>query len=184
MKTRLRHSPYRTLWLPKPLDSGAYRHWLVDTGSLTARLQVRCNTFAVRRLRLEWGAPQRDEMLLLGMRPHERALLREVCLSCDGRPVVFAHSVLPRRSLRGAWYGLGKLGNRPLGAALFSNPAVTRTPLCFRKLLPGNALYQRAVALLGASPGQLWGRRSIFMLEGATILVTEVFLPRVLELPR
>jgi chorismate--pyruvate lyase len=56
--------------------------------------------------------------------------------------------------------------------------------LCFRKLLPGNALYQRAVALLGASPGQLWGRRSVFMLGGAAILVTEVFLPGVLELPR
>lgn len=120
--------------------------------------------------------------MLLGMRSHERALLREVCLMCDGKPVVFAHSVLPRRSLRGAWRGLGRLGRRPLGEALFANPAVVRTPLAYRKLLPGHALYQRAIAVLKSRPPCLWARRSVFMLDGVTIMVTEVFLPEVLEL--
>lgn len=123
-------------------------------------------------------------MQLLGMRPHERALLREVCLNCDGRPVVFAHSVLPRRSLRGPWQSLGRLGNKPLGAALFANPAVIRTPLSFRKLMPGHPLYLRAASLLEMKPHCLWARRSVFMLECAAILVTEVFLPGVQVLPR
>ncbi len=166
------------------MASGAYRHWLVDAGSLTARLQTSCEQFSVSRVGVNWGSPQRDETLLLGMRPHERALLREVTLNCDGRPVVFAHSVLPRRSLRGAWHGLGRLGNKPLGAALFANPAVGRTPLSFRKLLPRNALYQRATAVLDCRPPYLWARRSVFMLKGAAIMVTEVFLPGVLALPQ
>lgn len=166
------------------MASGAYRHWLVDAGSLTARLQAGCEQFSVTRVSVNWGNPQRDETLLLGMRPHEQALLREVVLNCNGKPVVFAHSVLPRRSLRGVWYGLGRLGNKPLGAALFANPAVIRTPLSFRKLHPRNALYQRAALVLDCRSSCLWARRSVFMLQGAAIMVTEVFLPSVLELPQ
>ena len=128
-----------------------------------------------------WGQPQTDEATLLGLRQHQSALLREVCLRCDGLPAVFAHSVLPRESLRAEWHDLGRLGARPLGAALFANASVVRTPLTYRKLLPGHTLYQRAVLVLQSRPPFLWARRSVFMLHGAPILVTEVFLPGVLE---
>lgn len=181
MKIRSSPFPFRSVWLPKPPGSGAYRHWLVDNGSLTQRLRARCGKFAVERVRQRWARPLPDEALLLRMRSHERALLREVSLCCDGMQVVFAHSVLPRRSLRGAWHGLSRLGAKPLGAALFGNPHVVRTPLSFRKLLPRHALYARAVEHLAVRPACLWARRSVFMLHGSSILVTEVFLPGVLE---
>lgn len=170
------------MWLPKPASSGAYRHWLVDAGSLTQRLQASCQHFSVTHVTQRWARPQLGESTLLGMRFHQRALLREVCLCCDGQPVVFAHSVLPRSSLRGEWHDLGRLGARPLGAALFANAGVVRTPLTYRKLRPGHTLYQRAVTLLQDRPPSLWARRSVFMLHGAPILVTEVFLPGVLVL--
>jgi len=182
VKTRSRHLPVRATWLPKPAGSGAYRHWLIDPGSLTQRLQALCQAFAVVGVRQQWACPQPDEALLLGLRPRQRALLREVSLCCANNPVVFAHSVLPCRSLRGEWHGLGRLGTRPLGAALFVNPRVVRTPLAYRKLLPVHSLYRRAVAGLHDRPPCLWARRSVFMLHGARILVTEVFLPGVLEL--
>jgi chorismate--pyruvate lyase len=89
--------------------------------------------------------------------------------------------VLPRRSLRGEWRGLGRLGTKPLGAALFANPHVVRKPLQFRKLLPHHALYARAAAGLAQKPACLWARRSVFLLHDAPILVTEVFLPEVLR---
>jgi chorismate--pyruvate lyase len=150
-------------------------------GSLTQRLQAHCRNFSVSRVTQRWGRPHADEAVLLSMKPHRRALLREVCLNCDGHPVVFAHSVLPRASLRGQWHGLGRLGAKPLGAALFANAAVVRTPLTYRKLNPRHVLYQRAVAVLQNHPPCLWARRSVFSLQGASILVTEVFLPGVLE---
>jgi chorismate--pyruvate lyase len=180
---RIRPSPFpaRNSWLPKPPGSGAYRHWLVNDGSLTQRLKASCRQFSVERLRLRWARPLPDEALLLKMRPHERALLREVALFCDGTQAVFAYSVLPRRSLRGEWRNLGKLGSKPLGAALFANPHVVRTPLAFRKLQPRHALYARAVEHLLVKPPCLWARRSVFMLHNAPILVTEVFLPGVLQ---
>ncbi len=181
MKVRPRHFPSRAAWLPAPAGSGPYRDWLVDAGSLTARLRQHSNAFSVTRVTQRWARPQTDEAALLDLRFRHRALLREVCLNCDGVPVVFAHSVLPRQSLRGAWHAIGKLGARPLGEALFANPQVVRTPLTYRKLHPGHLLYQRAVAVMGATPPKaLWARRSVFTLQRASILVTEVFLPGVL----
>ncbi|HQR51418.1 MAG TPA: chorismate lyase [Methylophilaceae bacterium] len=182
MKTRAKHPSSRAAWLPKPAGSGAYRHWLVDAGSLTRRLQAHCKAFSVQKVRQQRGRALRDEAQLLGMRAHENALLREVFLCCGDRPLVFAHSVLPRSSLRGAWHGLGRLGPRPLGAALFANPVVVRTPLSYRKLAPSHALYRRAAELLNNKPPCLWARRSVFTLRARSIMVTEVFLPGVLEL--
>lgn len=164
------------------MGSGAFRPWLLDRGSLTQRLRARSKSFSVRGVSQQWARPQPDEARLLGMRAHHSALLREVSLCCDGQPVVFAHSVLPRRSLRGAWHGLGQLGARPLGEALFANPAVVRASLTYRKLSATSALFQRAAAGLREVPRNLWARRSVFLLQDAPILVTEVFLPGVLKL--
>jgi chorismate lyase len=182
VKTLAKHPSPRAVWLPKPASSGVYRHWLVDAGSLTRRLQSRCKAFSVKKVCQQRGRALRDEAQLLGMRAHENALFREVFLCCGDRPLVFAHSVLPRRSLRGAWHGLGRLGERPLGAALFANPVVVRTPLTYRKLMPSHVLYRRAAELLKNKPPCLWARRSVFSLRAGSIMVTEVFLPGVLEL--
>jgi len=125
---------------------------------------------------------QCDESQLLQMPFRQRALLRDVHLTCENRPVVFAHSVLPSRSLRGNWQGLSRLGNRSLGTTLFADARVMRTPLEFKKLAKHNALYRRATADLESAPNALWARRSVFRLKHAVILVTEVFLPSVLKL--
>ncbi len=164
------------------MNSGIYRHWLIDGGSLTRRLQLRCQSFAVYPIRVHDAKPQIDEAALLGLMPRQKALLREVHLRCAGKPVVFAHSILPHKSLRGDWNGLGRLGTRPLGGALFSDPRVVRTPLEFKKLSKHHALYRRVVARLDSQPPELWARRSVFTMHRAAILVTEVFLPQVLAL--
>lgn len=98
--------------------------------------------------------------------------------------MVFAHSVLPLSGLRGPWQGLSALGNKPLGAALFANPLVKRTPLAFKKLGARDELYMRACRILALKPPHLWARRSIFSLQGCPILVTEVFLPDIMGLAK
>ncbi len=167
-------------WLKKPLGSLAYRDWLSNEGSLTRRLQLHCRDFSVRGVRLSSARPQRDEAALLQLKPRQHALLREVQLSCDGVICVFAHSVIPHASLRGPWRGLGRLGNRPLGGALFADPRVKRTHLQFKPLHAHHPLFQRASAHLAAPPCSLWARRSVFRLGRARLLVTEVFLPELL----
>ena len=171
------HPQYRkSSWLTKPLNSGNLRHWLIDNGSLTARLKACYADFSLRPVLLKNGRAFIDESKLLGLKVSQHALIREVTLMGNKQPVVFAHSVLPRASLRGVWRGLGKLGNQPLGAALFANSKVKRTPLEYKKLPRQHPISVRLSRHMSNVPIALWARRSVFQLNCAKILVTEVFL--------
>ncbi|HEY8354274.1 MAG TPA: chorismate lyase [Methylophilaceae bacterium] len=177
-RTLLTHS----VWMKLPVNSGAYRRWLTDRGSLTRRLQSLCEDFRVRTGGHRFVRLQSDEARLLRLSCGQHALLREVELICDGNAAVYACSVLPRRSLKGEWRELGRLGDKPLGMTLFMNPRVMRTQMEFKKLSRQHALCRRAVRHLDAKPRAVWARRSIFRLRRAAIMVTEVFLPSVLSL--
>ena len=184
MKIQQQHLNQRSRWLRKPLASGKFCPWLIESGSLTARLQNKYQNFSVQALHLQEEKPLHDEAVLLHLPYYQQALVREVLLKGSGQAVVFAHSVLPKKSLRGDWNGLGKLGNKPLGATLFANPKVMRTPLRFKKLTANHALYQQAIQHSPQKPSYLWARRSIFSLNCATIMVTEVFLPALVNKPK
>ena len=173
MKDRARQ-PSDPVWQPSPAASGAFRHWLKTKDSLTQRLQTAFADFRVANVSQHWAHPLPDEACLLGLRPDQTALVREVWLQSGEKPLVFARSVLPRNSLRGAWRDLGRLGSRPLGAVLFADRRVARTPLMFYKL-PRHHPISRRVGQAG-----LWARRSVFLQAGRAILVTEIFLPGVL----
>ena len=162
--------------------SGVYRKWLIDSGSLTARLQQRYVKFAVRPVAVQYAKPIQDEAALLHLPAHNAALIREVLLIGNNQPVVFAHSVLPRTSLRGPWNDLGRLGNKPLGATLFANPVVKRTPLEYKKLPHHHPISMRVAEHMLTPPKAMWARRSVFSLGCARILVTEVFLEQLLTL--
>ena len=178
MKIQKNLSGTRQRWLNKPMLASSLQHWLIDNGSLTARLLQRYSDFSVVPVAVKYEKSISDEAVLLRQPSYQNALVREVLLMGGNRPVVFAHSVLPRASLRGVWKGLSKLGNKPLGATLFANPKVKRTALSFKKITPCHALYQHATQHLTDKPNFLWARRSIFSLSCANIMVTEVFLPQ------
>ncbi|MDD5241771.1 MAG: chorismate lyase [Sulfuricella sp.] len=161
---------------------GRYRPWLLDRGSLTRRIQMRCAAFSVRHVRQRNGMAMPSERRMAALKHHSHALLRDVFLYCGETPMIFAHSVLPAASLHGSWQALGRLGDKPLGAVLFANPKVRRTPLRFKKLYPRDTLYRLASAVLLNPPACLWARCSVFTLQEKPILVTEVFLPGILEL--
>jgi len=156
--------------------------WLRDRGSLTRRIQQRCQHFAVQPLRSGLAHIAFDESSLLNIAPHQLAYSREVFLYANDQPVVFAHSTCAQKHLRGAWSSVADLGNQPLGALLFSHPLIERKPLHYKKLRARHPLYQRASQLLDNPPAQLWARRSLFYLHGTPLLVTEVFLPEILKL--
>jgi chorismate--pyruvate lyase len=170
-------------WLFAPLSiSPQARGWLQNRGSLTRLIQLRCRDFRVEPVFQSLATACEDEFAVLGLRPRELAHVREVYLYCGKTPVVFAHSVVARKNLRGTWCGLSKLGNKSLGTMLFTNPVVKRTPLQFKKLNSGHPLFHRACQDLQLAPFSLWARRSLFSLHGQPILVTEVFLPSILDL--
>lgn len=179
----MKFPPRDTRWPRRPPCSAArFRGWLTDRGSLTGRIQARCPAFSVKVVFQGLRRINRDESFLRPDGIGRLALVREVYLLCRRTPVVFAHSVIDPRALRGAWRRLARFGSRPLGAALFADPRVRRYPLRQKKLSRHHELYRRACAALRARPAHLWARRSLFMLHKSPILVTEVFLPGILKL--
>ncbi len=166
-------------WCARPVGaSPAVKNWLMDRGSLTARMRKRFSGFGVRGVQQCYVYPLPDELRLLGRaRP---ALSRDVWL-CDGETnLVCAHSVIPRSVLQGSWRKLKQLGGRPLGDVLFSDAQVKRSSMQYCRLPLRHPLFRRAS--MGDVTGRhaYWARRSLFVRNGRRILVTEVFLPSVL----
>jgi chorismate--pyruvate lyase len=138
-------------------------------------------TFTVTVLKQEWHKPRRDEAMALGIPFGQYALIREVVLSGQGQPWVFARSVLPLSVLHGKLRFLRKLDNRPLGGLLFKNRAIRRGSI-FVSQWPCAQLPEtlQTFAPLSASHSYattLWARYSIFHHESAGLMVSEVFLP-------
>jgi len=171
------------LWHPLPACGDArLRRWLLDRGSLTRRIQERCEHFRLDVLTQRIAPVRPDERAAIGLHAGAQCMEREVSLNCGPRPLIFAHSVVAPRALKGPWHMLSGLGARPLGAALFADPRIQRHPLRFRQFNGRHALYERACRLLDEQPATLWARRSLFVLCGSPLLVTEVFLPAILAL--
>ncbi|MXS85331.1 chorismate lyase [Nitrosomonas sp. HPC101] len=170
-------------WHPEPVSAPVdLNWWLTHRGSLTRLIQDRCEHFQVEPVFQALSTACIDELEIMHLRRQTRALIREVYLRCNETPVVFAHSIVRREHLRGAWRGLSRLGNQSLGTMLFTNPLIQRTPLAFRKLKPHHPLFERACRQLQIRPINLWARRSLFILLQQPILVTEVFLPAIRRL--
>jgi len=172
----------RAIWRPSRTVPRAERpavllwDWLLDPASLTQRLQAVCGEFRVVVLRNTWARPTLDELRALGLRVGQRALIREVCLLCDGQPWVFARTVIPRETLAGKYRRLTRLGNRSLGAVLFADNTMRRDQVHVARLTPAHKLYACATSSLTSKPKHLWGRRSLFYLRERPLLLSEIFL--------
>ncbi len=146
------------------------RHWLLEPGSLTARLVARSGgRFRVEVLRQYWGRPAVEEARRLRLHPGRFALIREVALLGGDEVWVRARSVLPASSLTGPGRRLRKLGNHSLGGLLFRDPTLRRGPM--------------EITRLQQPEGQVFARRSHLVYHGRPLLVAECFLPALLVAP-
>lgn len=151
------------------------KHWLFDSGSLTARLIDCCSgEFSVKVISIKRAMPTPDEILALGMKPRSHAIIREVHLCCDNKPLVYARTIIPVSSLRGALRGLALLGNKPLGVVLFSDKSMRRKSMEVTSLMPGHKYH---IWTRCKTSSTIWGRRSVFSLKQQELLVSEFFLP-------
>ncbi|MEN8167512.1 MAG: chorismate lyase [Pseudomonadota bacterium] len=153
--------------------------WLRDEGSLTRRVVEACGEgrFRVRLLHQGWGTPLYSEGRVLRLRRGEATLIREVELLCDECPWVFARTLIPATSLKGSARRLTQLGEKPLGAVLFSDPKINRGITQMARLQPRHPLFAAATAHLERQPKELWGRRTLFHIAKRPLLVNEIFLP-------
>jgi chorismate--pyruvate lyase len=142
------------------------KNWLLDTGSLTERVQSLCHHFSLTLLGQQALEPADSELALLNATPQTPFQIREVLLCADGVPWVFARSIIPQTLVDDE---LANLGGQPLGKRLFNDVRFTRSAFQLTTL---------AASTLGYTQKQrLWGRRSMFTLEQDKMIVAEVFLP-------
>ena len=152
--------------------------WLFDPASLTARLKQKCSVaFRVELLSQTMQKPRLDEFKVLGMETGSYALIRQVRLCCGPDCWVYARTVIPFSTLKGKQRLYANLGTRPLGAMLFADRTMQRDKVMVTSLtgaqLPGG---------LGlANDDMVWGRRSVFRVGGKPLLVSEYFLPALLD---
>ncbi len=151
------------------------QRWLLNRGSLTSRLQhLSHGHFRVEILNQGWAKPRLSEARALEVDPHRTALIREVILYGNDEPWIYARSVLPQCTLTGRLRGLRQLDNRPLGALLFNDPAMRRSPIEIACFNADNPLIPKSVP---NHTQPLWSRRSCFFLDAKPLLVSEAFLP-------
>ncbi|MDB5791804.1 MAG: chorismate--pyruvate lyase [Massilia sp.] len=161
------------------------RDWLATKASLTARLISASSAFRVKRLHQKVAVCSLEEAAAIGLPRREHVWEREVLLCCDGRPVVFGHTVVPMSATASDWPLFSALGERSLGTTLFYDPLVKRGPLEFARLREGHPLLVRLRGALGDSlNGHVFhARRCVYRRHQGLLMVTEVFLPAVLDLP-
>ena len=179
-------------WLAHPdgvRAPAAVHDWLTTPGSLTARLVAHSRQFRVQKVRQASAVCLADEAQTIGLARPQRVWEREVVLRCDGRPAVYGHTVVPLSATAHDWPLFSALGERSLGTTLFYDPLVRRGQLAFARIRPGHPLLARIRAALGAEADALadpdatyYARRCVYRRRQGLLLVTEVFLPAVLDL--
>ena len=104
------------------------------------------------------------------------ALVRQVLLCCDDQPLIYARTVIPVTTLRGARRRYGNMGSRPLGAMLFADRTMQREEVRVAELSATHEANQ-----YNKTDEAVWGRRSVFRVSGKPLLVSEYFLPELLN---
>lgn len=157
--------------------------WLRDAKSLTYHLkELSKGQFSVDLLSYGKKRPLRDERNLLGLSEYGNAFVRQVRLLCAGQAVVFARTVIPEDTLSGKYRLLTRLGTRPLGELLFSDKSMVRSCVEVAAFPVNDRLFRGVDFDRGEGITTLWGRRSVYYLENKPLLVSEFFLPRILDL--
>ncbi|MGQ8364190.1 chorismate--pyruvate lyase family protein [Glaciecola sp. 1036] len=142
--------------------------WLLNTGSLTERLEGHCERFSVQVLGQASVALDNSEKRLLYTQSDQDWQVREVILHGDDQPWVFARSVLPLALCEAE---LKNLGSKPLGKRIFNDPEFVRSEFEVGRMLVHPLTNQSKTG------HALYARRSCFTMQGQQLLVAEAFLP-------
>ena len=142
--------------------------WLLNTGSLTERLEALCTEFTVQVLGQAHANLEENESTFVEHNESKIWQVREVILKGDGQEWVYARSLLPQSLCEAELAGLG---NKPLGKRIFNDPEFVRSGFEIGRLKCHPLTGQELTA------NDLYARRSLFQIGNEKVLVAEAFLP-------
>lgn len=135
--------------------------WLVEQGSLTARLRKTADEIEVQLTGLYLRNLGLDDGHRLGLNARSNAMIREVCIYAEGSLCFRAQTLIPQSSLVRGNRRLKGWQNRSLGDYLFREPNPVFSTLEFsHRVIEGEPH---------------WGRRRCHYLYNKPILVCEFF---------
>jgi chorismate--pyruvate lyase len=147
-------------------------HWLLDTGSLTEKLQSQCHHFSLQLLGQDQRDPTQAEKQRLAASANQNWQVREVILYGDQQPWVFARSVISQSLYE---LDMAEIGAQPLGQIIFNDARFVRQPFELCHLSAEHPLLSN-LGIKYQRP--LWGRRSLFTFQQSKLLIAEIFLPQ------
>lgn len=166
-------SQWQSVEPPFQFTHDAPSSWLNHRESLTRRLKQHCDCFEVQVLNERIESLDDNEQNLLNAGIGDQFWVREVYLFGDGKPWVFARSVMPVDKKSSELSQIQKLNQKPLGEMLFSNPNLQIKARLVAQFSPT----QRLNPSSNSTATSLWGRRTLFDLGHYPLIVTEIFLP-------
>lgn len=153
-----------------PSLPAALKPWLKDSASFMERARAHSLDPQIQVLRQSWGYPSEDERQYLQLPLRQYVFSREVLIHHQTLPLLYAKALIPRTTLKGQGRQLQFLGNQALGSFLFAQPDLERSSFEFKDY-----------SLPDYSPTPCWGRQSAFYFQNKQLLLTEVFLPGLLD---
>ncbi len=151
-------------------NASLVKRWLYDKNSLTQKLNyyfpnkmsIRCLAKGGTKLSL------RESKILRKIKIPSRSTIREVQISIENNPVIFARTVIPLASLVQKNKAMKRLNHQSLGSVIFTDTKWERRWESFGYFpVVGHSLPQ----------SKLYGRCSIFIFRKKPIIITEFFLP-------
>lgn len=173
--------PHYSDWLtsPSPSFSRQQKYWLFRPGALTAGLR-NVGKVQLNVVREQTQGLHPAEAWMLQRKPRSPVWLREITMSINGTPSVFARSFTPLAASHSLWQGMRRLRTRPLADMLYHDAQIIRSRFFSCRLNEQHPLYRSARRLLGAQcpPAHyMLARCSVFWRQGQPLLVAECFLP-------
>lgn len=159
----------------------AIQQWLKTTTSLTEKLRHICPELEVMVLSETYETPMLSETQQLGLANNEKAWVRCVVLRCQQRHLIYARTVIPNMNPNNPWQELQDLGNKPLGEILFEMPSIQRSSFEFSKNKLQDWPHLNETIAQNEMNNTSFARRSVFVQKQAPLLLTEVFLPTLLN---
>ncbi len=155
--------------------------FLFHKGSLTHYIQQHCTgSFSIELISEAWILPMSDEAQLLSLQNDEFTFIRKSRLKCDNQTLVYARTVIPKKTLEGENHKLTNLGEEPLGNILFNDSSTYRSEMRYAEIPVDCELHKEAINKLKIT-SELCGRQSQFFIKEQPLLITEIFLPAILE---
>lgn len=112
----------------------------------------------------------------------DKGWIRQMYFKHEGSILTYGRTVVPQPTYQAFYEQFQTLGTRAIGETLLHDKSdVIREPLSFGFVERGSELFQLAVQDYDAPISRLWGRHSIFLIQGHPLLIIELLFPFILE---